>query len=47
MKYKCKKIVGNLHEAYLSVMKTFFPKQQTLDRSKHVLGDERFFISAN
>jgi len=43
MKYKCKKIVGNQNEAYLSVMKMLFPKQQTLDRSKHVLRDERFF----
>jgi len=29
MKYKCKKIVGNQNEAYLSVMKTLFPNQQT------------------
>jgi len=43
MKYKCKKIVGNQNEACLSVMKTLFPKQQTLDRSKHVRHDERFF----
>jgi len=43
MKYKCKKIVGNQNEAYLSVMKTLFPNQQTWDRSKHMLRDERCF----
>jgi len=47
MKYKCNKIVGNKNEAHRSVMKTIFPKQQTLDRSKHVRRDERFLSLAH
>jgi len=47
LKYRCNKIVGNKNEAHRSVMKTIFPKQQTLDQSKHVRRDERFLSLAH
>jgi len=47
MKCKCKKkFAGNQNQAYRSVIKTLLPKEQTWGRSKHVLREERFLLSA-